>query len=447
VSHSIEVAGRERDRRRAFEAARLALVAIVPPLLGWILWTFALRLGANDFHDYWLAGRLVLDGRSPYDITALRDLAAQQHLSFEVGGGYSYPLPFALAMVPLAALPFEVALVIFNAASLVAFGLTVAAWIVWDHAGADDPADGRRRLALALGAGLYPPVYGTVVNGQANLIVLPLLALGAVLALDGAGARRRAAGGLLLGLAAVVKLVPAVLVVPLALARRFGAAAGLVAGGVGALALAVAVAPWAAAGSGGLASNLDPDSYYTNQSINGFVTRLVEPTSRTSALFPQAFDPRPAMIVLTAILAAATAVVLWRYRSTLATRRGAALGLGLAVVAGVAGAPKDSFWNESLCLVAVGLLIAVDAPDLTLSRFGRVDGGLLAAWFGGAVVWAAVWAVEPARGGVFAAPVNLLWSASLFGLLALWLLFARRIRRPQPLDRASRQTAPASTIS
>ncbi len=406
----------------------MALAAIAVPVLGWIAWTLVLRLGSNDFHDYWLAGRLVLDGRSPYDIGALRDLAAQQHLSLEVGGGYSYPLPFALAMVPLAALPFEVALVIFNAASLAAFGLTVAAWIMWAYGRSPDRS--RRRLALALGAGLYPPVYGTVVNGQANLVVLPLLAVGAVLALDGADARRRLGGGLLLGLAAVVKLVPAVLIVPLALARRFGAAAGVVAGGLGALAIAVAIAPWAAAGSGGLASNLDPDPYYTNQSINGFVTRLVQPTSRTSALFPQAFEPRPAMIVLTAFLAAATALVLWHYRATLATRRGAAIGIGLALVAGVAGAPKDSFWNESLTLVAVGLLLAVDAPDLALSRFGRIDRGLLAGWFGGAVLWAGVWAVEPVGGGPTAGLVNLLWSSSLFGLFALWLLFARRLRRP-----------------
>jgi hypothetical protein len=136
------------------------------------------------------------------------------------------------------------------------------------------------------------------------------------------------------------------------------------------------------------------------------------------------------MIVLTAFLAAATALVLWHYRATLATRRGAAIGIGLALVAGVAGAPKDSFWNESLTLVAVGLLLAVDAPDLALSRFGRIDRGLLAGWFGGAVLWAGVWAVEPVGGGPTTGLVNLLWSSSLFGLFALWLLFARRLRRP-----------------
>jgi hypothetical protein len=413
------------------------------PLLGWIFWALVLRLGSNDFHAYWLAGRLVLEGRSPYDIAALRDLAANQHLSLEVGGGYSYPLPFALAMVPLSTLPYGLALAAFNAASLLAFGLAVAAWITWAHGRSPDPS--HRRLVLATGAGLYPPVYGTVVNGQANLIVLALLAVGSMLALGEVGGRRRLVGGLLLGLAAVVKLVPAVLIVPLALGRRVGAAAGVVAGGLGALAIAFAIAPWAAAGSGGLASNLDPDSYYTNQSINGFVTRLVQPTSRTTALFPQAFDPRPAMIVLTALLAAATVLVLWRHRTTLTSRRGAALGMGLALVAGVAGAPKDSFWNESMCLVAAGLLLAVDAPDLVMSRFGRVDRFLLAAWFGSAVVWSAVWAVEPAGSGALAPVVNLLWSSSLFGLLALWMLFVRRLG----LHRAGpeRQTAPASTIT
>jgi len=63
------------------------------------------RLSSDRF------GRLVMEGRSPYDLGALRELAAQQHLSLQVGGGYSYPLPFALVMVPFAALPFGAALV------------------------------------------------------------------------------------------------------------------------------------------------------------------------------------------------------------------------------------------------------------------------------------------------------------------------------------------------
>ncbi len=396
------------------------------PVAGWLFWALVLRLGANDFHDYWLAGKLVLQGHSPYDLSALRELAAREHVTLVAGGGYSYPPPFALALVPLATLPYDAALLTFNMLSLAAFGLTVAAWIVWAHGRSADL--GRRRLALALAAGVYPPVYGTVVNGQANLVVLPLLAVGIILALDGSPATRRV-GGVLIGLAAIVKLVPAVLIVPLALGRRVGAAAAVVAGALASLLAAVAVAPWAAAGSSGLAALFDADSYYTNQSINGFVTRLVQPTGRTTPLFEGAFDPRPAMIALTALFALATLALLWHSRAALRTRRGAALGVALALVAGVAGAPKDSFWNEALCLVAVGLLIAVEAPDVRFRQFGRLDRGLLGAWFGTSFVWAAVWAVEPSRSGVAAPIVTLLWSSSLYGLLALWLCLARRLRR------------------
>jgi hypothetical protein len=416
--------GDERAIPRFFA---LAMAAIAVPLAGWLFWALVLRLGANDFHDYWLAGRLVLDGHSPYDLAALRDLAAQEHLTLEVGGGYSYPLPFALAMAPLAMLPYGAALAIFSVISLAAFSLTTAVWILWAHGPSSDL--GRRRLMLALGAGLYPPVYGTIVNGQANLVVLPFLALGTILALDGPRTSRRAGGGVLIGLAAIVKLVPAVLIVPLALGRRVTAGVAALAGALGALLVAVAVAPWAAAGSGGLAALLDPDPYYTNQSINGFVTRLVQPTGRTMPLFERAFDPRPAMIALTALFAVLTLALLWHYRAALKTRRGVALGMAFVLAAGVAGAPKDSFWNETMCLVAAGLLLAVDAPDLRFGRFGRLDRCLLGVWLGTAFLWAAVWAIEPSPTGAFAPIVNLMWSSSLYGLLALWLLLARRLRQ------------------
>ncbi|MGA3058691.1 MAG: glycosyltransferase 87 family protein, partial [Candidatus Limnocylindrales bacterium] len=239
---------------------------------------------------------------------------------------------------------------------------------------------------------------------------------------------RRFWGGLLVGLAAVVKLVPGVWAVPLGLGRRFGAALGIAAGMLGALLAAIAVAPWAAAGSGGLASLLEPDPFYTNQSINGFITRLVEPSDKSVSLWNGGFDPRRAMLVATAVFGLLTLAVLWRARGTMLTRRGAALGLGLALVAGMVGAPKESFWNQSIALIAVGLLLAVDAPDLRLRTLGRIDLGLLGTWFGSALVWTIVWAIEPPASGPLAPVVTLAWSSSLYGLLALWCLFARRLR-------------------
>ncbi len=415
------------------EMVGLAGVAALVPLIGWAYWALVLRLGGNDFHDYWLAGRLLLQGHSPYDTQAIANLAASERLTFLVGGGYSYPLPFAVAMIPLALLPFGLAITVFSVASLVAFGLTVAAGIGWAFGWA--PGLARRRLVVALAAGLYVPVYGSIAMGQANLILFPLLGGGAVLAIDGATPARRWLGGALLGLAAIVKLVPAAMAVPLALGRRFGAVVGLAAAALGALGAATIALPWAAAGSGGLAYLFDPDAYVTNQSINGFVTRLVAPPGPTAPaavpLWENGFDPRPVMLGLTVAFGLATLAVLWRARVKLRTRRGAALGLGLALVAGVIGAPKTSFWNESIVLIAVGLLLAMETPDLRIGRLGRLDRALLAFWFGATIVWSAVWGTSPQITVPFATLVMLLWSSSLYGMLALWLLFVRRLLAAQ----------------
>jgi hypothetical protein len=408
------------------------------PLAWWILGT--LWRGANsfnDFHDYWLAAKLITLGRSPYDIEALRALAKAEHLQFLVGGGYQYPLPFAVAMIPFTVLPFGTAVLVFNSISLALFGMTASGWIGWAHGWV--PELRRRRLGLACAAGLYPPVYGTIANGQANLVLFPLLGLGIFLALDRGGVARRGGGGLLVGLAAIVKLVPGVLVVPLALGRRIDAAAGIVAGALGTLLIADLIAPQGGSGGTGLASLLDTDSYFTNQSFNGLASRIVKDSDRTVALWRAGFDPGLPMLILTVAFGLATVAVLWSNRSALETRRGLALGLGFALVAGIAGAPKNSFWNQAAALFAVGLLLAVEAPDLRLSRLGRTDMVLIGCWLAGSAVFAAYWTFPPSKTIALAPVVSLLESSSLYGLLALWWLFVRRLR--------AAQTSGAATIS
>ena len=334
----------------------------------------------------------------------------------------------------------------FDSISLATFGATVAAWLVALH-----PAAGRPRLlAAALAAGTFPPVYGSLAMGQANLILLPLVAAGSWLALRPSGGAARASaarwGGVLLGLAAIVKLVPGAVIAPLVLGRRWSAAVSLVAAALGAMVVAAVLAPWALVGSAGLASNLEPDAFYTNQSINGFVSRLVTDTPKSVALLPAAFDPAPVMVVLTALLGLATLVVLWRGRRTLDAPRGLAAGIAFTLTAATIGAPKTSFWNESFLLVSVALIVAVDAPDLRLGRLPREDRAAMAIWFGSALAWAAIWAIEPSPAGPLSTVVNLAWSTSLFGMLALWLTLARRLlRRPGRQPAAS--TVAFSTIS
>lgn len=437
--HGSEAISAVMTHRR--EVLILATAAMLMPLIQWA-WTSAYG-SFNDFHDYWLAGKLVLQGQSPYDIHALRDLARTENLSFLVGGGYSYPLPFAIFMVPFALLPFKLSLELFIGLSIAAFGLTVANWIGWAHGWESRLA--RRRLALALGAGLYPPIFGTVASGQANLILFPLMAAGLALTIAGQGGRQRV-GGVLLGLAAIVKLVPGVVVVSFIIGRRWGAAVGTMVGAFGALAIAMLAAPRASEG-GGLTALLEPDAYFTNQSINGFVSRLVNQSDRTAPLFARAFDPRLPMLLLTAAFGLLTLGLLWRARVQMTTSRGLALGLGLALVAGVIGAPKNSFWNQAFALLAVGLLLQADAADLRPSRLGRTNLILLGVWLTGAVVWTVLWMAPPTK-SVLPALVTLLQSSSLYGMLALWLVLARRLSMPTAVTEQVDQTpATASTIS
>jgi hypothetical protein len=403
----------------------LAIAAMLVPVIQWV-WT-SLYGSFNDFHHFWLAGKMLLDGQSPYDVQAMRDLARSEHMAFLVGTGYSYPLPFAIFMVPFAMLPFALSLELFLGLSVAAFGLTVALWIGWAHGW--EPALARRRLGLALAAGSYPPIFGTVANGQSNLLLLPLMAGGLVLAMGAARPGRRTFGGVLIGLAAVVKLFPGVVVVPLTVGRRWGAAVGTAAGALGAVVAATLLAPWAAQDSGSFAKILEPDSYFTNQSLNGFVTRLVNPSDRTLPPFEHAFDPRLPMLAVTLAFGLVTLALLWRARDRLTTRRGLALGLALALVAGVIGAPKNSFWNGALVLPAFGLLLAVDAVDLRARNLGRAELILLGFWLGTAAVWTVLWMSPPPKTAL-PALVTLLQSSGLYGLLALWLVLARRLTMP-----------------
>ncbi len=402
--------------------ATLALLAVAGPLACWIV---AAWIGHpylyNDFHIYWYAGRLLATGTSPYDLAAMSQLAAHEKDVFALGTGFSYPIPFAFAMIPLGALPFDVAVVTFNLLSLVVFGTAVAAWLRAMHPGAE-----RRRLRLAaFFAGAFPPVAGSLLDGQANLLVAGVLGIGLLTIFRPVG--RAAAGGIAIGLAAIVKLVPGVVFVPLWLAGRRSAAAGIIAGAGLPLVLAAIVQPDTVGGGAELRALFSPDPYFTNQSINAFVSRVVQSSDRLGALAPGAFDPLPVAIALTAVLALVTLLVLWRCRARLATPHGAAIAVAFILVGATAGAPKTSFWNESLVLPAAGLLIAVTAPRLTLGELTPTDRRLLLAWAACILVQPLPWLVAPAPGGPAGTALLLLASLGLYGSLLLWWLLGRHL--------------------
>jgi len=144
-------------------------------------------------------------------------------------------------------------------------------------------------------------------------------------------------------------------------------------------------------------------------------------------LWLHAFDPRLPMLVATVLFGLVTFAVLWRARDSFRARRGMALGLGFALIAALIGAPKGTYWNQVMILIPAGLLLAVEAPDLRLRRFARLDLALLFIWILGTAVQTILWIGPPSKTAAFAPLVTLLQSSSIYGLLALWLVFARRL--------------------
>jgi glycosyl transferase family 87 len=375
----------------------------------------------NDFASYWLAGKLVAAGHTPYDLAALVRLGADQGIAFQAGTGYSYPLPFAVAMAPLAAVPFVVAALTFTVLSLLVFGLAVAGWL-------RDPRVFRSRpivtLLVAFAAGLYPPVSGSVFFGQANLLVVGALGLG-VRAWAGSDATRGLTGGIWIGLGGIVKVAPLALAVTAAMAGRYRGLLGIGLGAGGAMLVAAALAPFGLASMDRLTQLGAPDPYWTNQSINGLVSRLTIDSDRTVALF-RGVDPALLGGILLGIFAFATLLILARARRELAAWDGFALAVGLTLVAALAGAPKNSFWNHVPALIGAGLLVASAGSGRALDRMGR---WLLVGWFGMALLQ---WRVDSLDSGGLRAfgPLSaVLSSAAVLGLLALWVALARQLLR------------------
>jgi alpha-1,2-mannosyltransferase len=218
----------------------------------------ALRGGFTDLLVYQWAGRAVLDGLPVY------------HSHDPVTGlPFTYP-PFAVVvMVPLALLPAWLAAALWTAASVGA----LAAVVVVARRALGRPAPGWLVALLSGGALALEPVWQNLVFGQINVFLML-----AVLA-DLVRPERRWSG-VLVGIAAGVKLTPFVFVVLLVLAGRRTAAGRAVLAFAGTVATGFAAMPGAAAGYWNYnlvaARRVGPAALAHNQSVYGALTRLLD---------------------------------------------------------------------------------------------------------------------------------------------------------------------------
>lgn len=217
----------------------------------------ALRGGFADLVVYQYGGRAVLDGFPVY--------AADEPVT---GYPFTYPPVAAVLMVPLALMPGWLAGAVWTAASVAALAAVVVVVLrALDHA-----TPGWLVAAVAAGALALEPVWQNLTFGQINL----LLMLAVLVDLLRPGRRW---SGVLIGIAAGVKLTPLVFVVLLVLVRRPRDAARAVLAFAGTVAIGFLVMPASAATywTDGLvdAGRVGPPALAHNQSAYGALTRLL----------------------------------------------------------------------------------------------------------------------------------------------------------------------------
>ena len=378
---------------------------------GRVAWSVASGGGSglfNDFYDYWGAAVLLNRGHDPYDVAAL---AAVQHtagLQVTAGGGYSYPVAFAEVLRPLALLPPHLAAGVFCAASVAA--LALAAGLLLASLPSSNAAV---VLAGGAAAGLFPPVIGSLFFGQANLIVLLLLAL----------AYRRVAPAAMLAAGAGIKLYPITGFVAFVRNRARLTWRPWVLG----LAVVLAVVvPQLTVGGGfptearGMAA---PDTYWSNVSVNGWLSRLSLPSDWTRPPLP-GLPVTPLMLATVGALAVLTLIIVARTPDEPFEGR-----LALCLWLGVVAAPKNSLWNFTPLLLTVAFVWPRVAHRWRLLLVG-VTGWLLLE---------AQAELGAARDSVYRGGPGFAWlsSVGLYGALMLGALNAYLLLRPRVARRAA----------
>lgn len=353
-------------------AAVTVFTATVPLLRDW----FDLRVYYGTVHTWVHHGGRIYDYRVP-----------------GTEYGFTYPPFAALGMLPMALVGLRLAIaasLLLNLAAL-AFVLRVLAGPGWRRLG-------WYRWALALCAlALFEPLRDTFSFGQVNLVLLALVLADCCLLRSGRG--RWAGAGI--GLAAAVKLTPALFIGMLLLARRWRAAAAATAVTLAATGLAAWADPGAsrfywtrALWDTGRVGRLD---YVSNQSLQGVLARLGHPDK-----------PLWATVVLLTL-------AVWGWR----TRRAVAAGDWTAAFA---------LTGLAACLVSpitwVHHLVWVLPSFVVLARAGypRIAGALYAVMCT-SVVW--LW-VDDASG------IDGLLGSNLYTWVTLGLLCGLPTGQPRP---------------
>jgi Glycosyltransferase family 87 len=318
------------DRPRTGYALSGRFLGRAGALIGIILFVVACRNTdrasgcSSDFMNFYSGGRLAFSGQ-------LYSPAAEQHIQRELGCtgkgfGQFVRLPyFALAIWPLAKLPFSAALVIWRVLCAAAALLFVFTW------------PGSRWRALAVCAWSFP-LLSAFVYGQ-DVPVL-LLAVGASLLLLDRG--HEFLGGVCLALGAAKPHLFVIWVLLIVVQRRWRTVLGLAAGGSTLLALSFF--------AGGLSWPRDFLRTVTGPNGSPNPERMINLHGASHLIHAPGW--------LEMLLAVAFFALLFR----LCLRLPQSLSFSLALAAGVLLGGHSYLYDLALCIPLVLLLLSSDAP-------------------------------------------------------------------------------------
>jgi hypothetical protein len=142
---------------------------------GWATWIFIVAPGGKGFDFYWIwaGGRAVLAGQNPYGAEVTRLIQAEALRAVQPVAGYqfefSYPASVAVALLPLLALPFQAAVLVWNTLQLPLLAGALAAGLV-TLGQRVRPASWAGLLLLGFLGFRYPAMVYTL--GQLTLFIL-----------------------------------------------------------------------------------------------------------------------------------------------------------------------------------------------------------------------------------------------------------------------------------
>ena len=352
--------------RLSMRPRSMLLLSVVPVLaiaVGVVGWLLDWRLGVDN--AVYRAGALtLLHGDPLYDASTLAPEPWWALLPF------TYPPTAALLFVPLALVPTQVAWGILTAVSVLAMALVIRVAIgSLPKPAADGPrwwsSPARATLVFSVLMLGIEPVWRTIFLGQINLILMALVVLD-VLVVTARGAR---GGGIMVGVAAAVKLTPLIFVVHLFLTGKRADAVRALVTFLGLQLLMLLLIPgdtiryWTKTISD--TGRIGPVHWAGNQSLNGLVNRVTD-------LAPWASK---AAIGVSALLAIPAIWLMLRFH-----RRGQALAALLVSAFFALLASPISWSHHWVWAVPLIVLLISRLPQTGTARAWRL-------WFGtGAVI-------------------------------------------------------------